>query len=156
MLSGERAAPPVGGVAWLRGLVADLGQALRDSGAVLASYQGMYRELLATQLRLIAERDGLMVQNGRLVQALLAVLDVGALPVDGPVCYPATRRTVDAALAAVQLDHAEEAALLQDLATAADAWDQAITNLNGIADSEATLRSLVVRWRRERARKAGS
>lgn len=146
----------------LRQLVEALGQALRDSASLLESYQNLYRGALAVQLRLKAERDGLVVQNGRLVQALITLSSTEGMTrwVDERQAQGDDLGELDwvvyvanTALATDRLDHAEEAALLQDIAAAADVWDQAITNLNGIADSEAALRAMVARWRRERARK---
>lgn len=165
-LHDEQAAPRVqSDEGRLRQLVEALGQALRDSDALLASHQNLYRGALAVQLKLYATRSSLMVQNGRLVQALITlsltegmadwVAEQQARGNDlGELDWVA--HVANTALNAALLDHAEEAALLQDIAAAADTWDQAITNLNGIADSEAALRAMVVRWRSERTRKAGS
>lgn len=157
--------PEAGDVRQLRQLVEDLEASLRDSDALLQSHQNLYRGALMVQLKLYATRSSLVVQNGRLVQALIKISTT-----EGMTDWVQERRAqgddlgdidwathmANTALASVSLDHAEEAALLQDIAAAADVWDQAITNLNGIADSEATLRAMVARWRRERARKAGS
>ena len=157
--------PEAGDVRQLRQLVEDLEVSLRDSEALLQSHADAVRRRGMEALDLGATCAELTIQNGRLVQALITLSTT-----EGMTRWVQERRArgddvgdidwathmANTALASVSLDHAEEAALLQDIAAAADVWDQAITNLNGIADSEATLRAMVARWRRERARKAGS
>lgn len=153
---------PVGGTSWLRELVRDLGHALRDSGVLITDLQAHRRETLLELLAARAERDALVLAVGRLWQVLITI-DRG----EGRDTWIAEQRRIGSDLSELDwyswvvseelADHSADAALeaatLRDLAAAADVWDTAITNLNGIADSEEALRALVRRWREHR--KAG-